>query len=154
MPGRTRTITELKKELKIKQRRLSKLRLQRRKLAAGLVAIDKHIDSLAGETANRGRKPKRARRKKARKVARRKKVAGKTRKAKRPRKRATGTPLMTYLVKVLGQTKKGLRIKDIASAVAKAGYKSRSKDFYAIVATALRDKKFKRVSRGVYTLAG
>lgn len=154
MPGRTRTITELKKELKIKQRRLSKLRLQRSKLAAGLVAIDKHIDSLAGETAKRGRKPKRTRRKKTRKVARRKKVAGKTRKAKRPRKRATGTPLMTYLVKALGQAKKGLRIKEIVSAVTKTGYKSRSKDFYAIVATALRDKKFKRVSRGVYTLAG
>ena len=47
-----------------------------------------------------------------------------------------------------------MRAKEIVPAVRKAGYETFSKDFYGIVATALRDKKtFKRVSRGVYTLA-
>ena len=46
-----------------------------------------------------------------------------------------------------------MRAKDIAQAVVKAGYRSTSRNFYPIVAAALRDKKlFRRVRRGVYTL--
>jgi len=48
-----------------------------------------------------------------------------------------------------------MRVKEVVPAVKKAGYKTRSKDFYGIVATALReDKRFKRLGRGVYAVAG
>lgn len=75
----------------------------------------------------------------------------------RPRKRrarATGKPLIEYVRAVLAKAPQGMRAKDVASAVTKAGYRSFSKDFYGIVATTLRDKRFKRLHRGVYTLAG
>ena len=154
MPGRSKTISELKKELKIKQRQIAKLRIRRRALASRLAAIDKKINALTGGTAGAGAKKKKAGRKKARKATRgKKKPAARPRKAARARKRATGTPLAEYVVKVLGSAKKGLRVKEVVSGVRKAGYKSLSKDFYGIVATALRDKKFKRLARGVYALA-
>lgn len=75
----------------------------------------------------------------------------------RPRKRrsrATGKPLVEYVRAVLGKAPQGMRAKDVTSAVRKAGYRSFSKDFYGIVATTLRDKRFKKLRRGVYTLGG
>ena len=48
---------------------------------------------------------------------------------------------------------KGMRVKEVMNAATKAGYVSRSKDFYGIVATALREgPQFKKISRGVYAL--
>ncbi len=49
---------------------------------------------------------------------------------------------------------RGMRARAIAAAVTRAGYKSFSKDFNAVVAKTLLDRKlFQRVSRGVYKLA-
>ncbi len=82
---------------------------------------------------------------------RRGRKAGKT---TRQARRATGKPLVEYLRKALGKASKGMRPVDIARSVREAGYKTYSKDFYGIVAAALRDKKnFKRMKRGVYALA-
>ena len=70
------------------------------------------------------------------------------------RRRATGKPLTEYLQEALAGAKKGMRTTELVAAVTKAGYKSHSKNFYAVVAMGLRDTKiFKRLSRGVYGLA-
>ena len=46
-------------------------------------------------------------------------------------------------------------VTEAAEAVLKAGYKSKSKDFANIVSMALsKDKRFRRVRRGVYALRG
>ena len=150
MPARTRTIRQLQRELNAKKRGLVALRKRRAKAAARLAAIDKEIAALTGA----GPGPK---------VGRKKKVTGKrgrpakkkkAKKAARKRRRATGKPLVAYMRQVLGKAPRGMRARDIAAAVTRAGYKSFSKDFYAVVAKTLLDKKlFQRVSRGVYKLA-
>ena len=125
MPGKTKSIPEIQKELKTKRRHLSKLRAERRKLQTRLASIDRKIESISGFRVAPASKPKRRR----------------------------GKPLADYIVKVLARARKPMRTKDIAAAVKKSGYKSNSKDFYNIVATTLRDERFKRVERGQYTLA-
>ena len=140
MPAQTKTIQDLRKELKAKTKKLAKLRQQRRKAAVTLAAIDKQIASLVGRATKPGPKKKVAKKKVA------KKKAGKA-------KRATGTPLLTYVQNALGKAPDGMRVKEVVGAVKKAGYKSLSKDFYGIVATTLRNKKFKRIKRGLYKLA-
>ena len=101
MSGKTKTIAELRKELTAKERQLSKLRIHRKTLAARLGAVDRQISTLAGES------PQRVRGKKAGK--RGKKATRKVRTAKRGKaagKRATRKPLVHYIQKVLGKTKK------------------------------------------------
>jgi len=139
MPRRIKSIQELRQELKNRQKQLKKAQARRKKLAARLKALDDEIAVLSGASGGGN-----GRRKPVRKKARR-----------RPGpKRATGKPLVEYLRKVLANTREGMRAKDIVVAVRKAGYKTYSKDFYGIVAAALRDAKdFKRVKRGVYKLA-
>lgn len=137
MPPKSKTIAELKRELRAKERTLDRLASRRKKLSARLAALDRKILALGGEVpsaaAGAGRK------------------AG--RRAKR-RRRATGKPLANYVAAVLGKVKKGMRAKDVMKAVLKAGYPTYSKGFYGIVAAALRDtSKFKRLGRGIYTLA-
>jgi hypothetical protein len=69
----------------------------------------------------------------------------------RRRRRPKNTkPLQDYIMEVLQKNPKGLRVREIADAVLKAGYKTNSDNFYNIVAGALKDKQFKRLSRGVY----
>lgn len=154
MPAQTKTIEDLRKELKAKTKKLAKLRQQRRKAAAALAAIDKQIASLAGRATKPGPKRKVAK-KKAGKPGPKKKAGKKTAAKKKvgPAKRATGTPLLTYVQNALDKAADGMRVKEVVGAVKKAGYKSLSKDFYGIVATTLRNKKFKRIKRGLYKLA-
>ncbi len=46
-----------------------------------------------------------------------------------------------------------MRAKEIVKAVLAAGYPTKSKDFYGICATGLRDAKgIKKIARGVYKL--
>lgn len=87
--------------------------------------------------------------------------ANKTQKAARKAKKSTGRrgrraaghTLQDYLVDVLKKAEGPMRVKDLMAEVKKAGYKTDSKDFYGIVAAALRDKKkFENVSRGLYQL--
>jgi len=137
---KTKSIAELAAELKTKKKSLSKLRAQRGKIAARLAEVDREIASLTGKAAG-GRK-------------RRRKAAA-PRRGKRPRKRATGKPLVEYIKAALAKSAQGMRVRDVAKAAKQAGYPTRSKDFYGMVATALRDPKlFTRVARGVYKLKG
>jgi len=136
MPARNKTIRELRRELKAKETKLRKLHAQRRKITARLGVIDGRISALAGDVGKAG--PKR-----------------KATASRRARKRPRGEPLVKYIQGVLARAKQGMRAKDVATAVVKAGYRSTSKDFYGIVAATLRESsEFKRVSRGVYKNAG
>jgi hypothetical protein len=154
MPGKTKTIAELRKELTAKERQLSKLRIHRKTLAARLGAVDRQISTLAGESPQRVRGKKAGQRagKRGKKATRKVRTA---KKGKAAGKRATRKPLVHYIQKVLGKTKKGMRVKDMVQAVIDAGYHTTSKHFYRAVASQLRKRKnFRRVSRGMYKLAG
>ena len=135
---RIKTIAELRRELTAKQQQVRKLRSQRRKLALKLAAIDKAIAALAGGATKAGP----ARPKKARK------------KAQRRRKRANVKSLAECLSGALAKAKGKMQIKDLATAVVKAGYVTKDKNFNQTVAKSLdKDKRFKRVGRGLYVLA-
>ena len=132
-----KTIQELRKELQLKEAALTRLSAQRKRLATKLAAIDRRIAALEGDSPRLGRKPG--------------PKPGKKSTRKRTR-RGAGKSLNDFIEKVLGGADAGMRTKDIAPAVRKAGYKTKSKDFYGLVAAALRDEtRFKRVSRGIYT---
>ena len=150
MPVRKTTIIQLRRELRTKELRLEKLEGRRKKIAAGLAAIDREIAMLSGPA----RQPRR-------KKVGKKKAAAKAKKAGRPKaaqKKKTrgkrGASLVEYVREVLAGVSEGMRVREVTAAVKKAGYKSKSKDFYGIVATTLRDKRnFKRLNRGTYKLA-
>jgi hypothetical protein len=141
------SIQELRRQLAARKAQLTKALAERKKLAARLAALDRDIAALGGKApSRRGRKGPKAKPK-----ARAGKKKGKAAAKKTVRKRATGRPLVEYIVDVLANAKDGMRIKNVMAAVKKAGYKSLSKDFYGIVAATLRDdKRFAKVSRGVY----
>ncbi len=127
----TMSIAELRKELKAKERDLVRLRKQRAKLAQQLLRVDDKIAVLGGEV-----------------------LAGSNGGANGCRRRARNAkPLVDYVEAVLAKSKNGMRIAEIMEAVEVVGYKTSARDFYAIVAAALRGKQFKKVSRGVYTLS-
>ncbi|MBS3733401.1 MAG: hypothetical protein KGY99_00545 [Phycisphaerae bacterium] len=138
MPKANRTIQDVEKELRQKQRRLKQLQRKRSQLARDLEGVDKQIAQLQG-TATAGRTGK--------------KTTKRTAKRGPKRRRPKNTkPLQDYIEDVLAKTPKGMRVRDIMEAVKKAGYKTNSKNFYNLVAGALNDKRFRKVSRGVYAL--
>ena len=143
-----KTIKQLRKELQTQEKKLTKLRSQRKILAGRIEAVDNKIADILGQaTQTAGKKRKKA----VKKVAK-KKVAKKA--AKKATKKNTGTkPLIAYIADALADKKSGMRAGQVAQAVTKAGYKSISKNFSGIISATLRDKKFKRVKHGVYTLA-
>ena len=170
MAKRLRTIPELQKELAATEKALTRASAERKKVAAMLDSLDSEIAALSGGAAPARatrKKAKKARKKVARKKVVRKKAAGKkvARKKVVRRKAAAkktvgragpggGPSLVVFIRDLLSGAKDGMRAKDIATGVTKSGYKTKSKDFYGIVAAALRDpKNFKRLARGVYTLA-
>lgn len=132
------TINELRRQLAAKERHLARILDRRKKLLVRLEAVDEEIAAL-------GVKVPVAKRKKRRKAA--KKVVGR----KRGRR---GKPLAAYIARALKGAEEGMRVKDIMAAVTKAGYETKSKDFYGIVAAAVReDGGIKKLRRGVYALA-
>ena len=145
---RIKTINELQRELEMKRRRLEKLQSRRDSLTGKLEKVDSDIARLVG-----GGKPGRPPKKQAARRGRPPKAA-KIAKPRPTRTRASGKPLNEYMREILAKAPKGMRVKELAAAVESAGYRSASKDFYGIVAkTLLEDRRFKRLSRGVYTLA-
>ena len=144
-----KTIKQLRKELQTQEKKLTKLRSQRKIMVGRLATVDNKIADILGQaTKTAGKKRKKAVKKVAKKKAAKKKVA------KKGTKKNTGTkPLIEYIAGALAGNKKGMRAGQIAQAVTKAGYKSISKNFAGIISATLRDKKFKRVKHGVYTLA-
>lgn len=126
MPGKTKSISELRKELKAKTSQLTGLNLRLRKLAAKLAAVDRQIAVLTGGPQRRVRK----------------------------RKGRIGKSLAEYICGVLTKAKGGMRARDVTAAVLQAGYRTKDKTFSKTVAKTLAsDRRFKRVSRGVYKLA-
>jgi len=139
MPPIVKSIEQLRKELRTKERLVKRLQAKRNKVLAAVAKIDRRIAAISGAGLpgrGRGRKPAPGL------------GAGNGR---RRRRRASGKPLVNYVHAVLKKAKGPMRVKDVASAVIKRGYKTHSKDFYGIVASTLRDKtKFARVGRGKY----
>jgi hypothetical protein len=132
------SIHELRRYLEAQERVVARLMRKRTTLAAQLARLDKQIVAAGGSVKSTPAAPARGRRSAA--------APG-----PRPRGRAAGKPLIDYIVRVLKAAPKGMRVKKVVGAVIKAGYRSNSKDFYGIVATALREgKQFKKMSRGVY----
>jgi hypothetical protein len=153
--AKTPSIQELKKQLAAQERKMEKLQTRRDKIAAELEQVDRELAQLTGGGTTSA--PTKRRRKKTTKAARKTKSAKKTGRKKSSRGRRGGgeggKTLEHYIIQVLDQAGEPMRAKEVMQAVDKAGYKSKSKDFYGIVATALRNEDlFKRVSRGVYTL--
>ena len=133
------SVEDLKKEIGRRQRRLPEL-------IAARDALNCQIAELEGLG---GAKP----------TVKRRKKAGRRKAARRAVKRAVVKPsragsLSSALMEALGAKGK-LTISEAAEAVQAAGYKSKSKDFQNIVSMALsKDKRFRRVRRGVYALRG
>jgi len=145
MARRTLTIAELRQRLEASEKKLKRLVAQREKLAKQLAALDAQIAAVGGKARGRAKAPKAAKKRPGRKP----KAAA----AKAPRRRATGRALVEYITDILKPATGGMRVKDVMAAVKKAGYVTKAKDFYGIVAAALRDDaRFKKVSRGVYKI--
>ena len=77
-----------------------------------------------------------------------------TARAVAPRPPATGAvTLADYILRVMQSTGTPVSISELTAGVKAAGYKSRAKDFRPVINLALiKDKRFKRVGRGVYTM--
>ena len=136
---KTKTISELQKELKAKQAQVERLQSRRNALEAQLAATDLQIAALIGASG-----PAKAKKKKAPK----KKAAKKTKRGKNKQ------GLADVLAQVL-EGKEGVKIPDAMALVLAAGYKTKSKQFQHIVnKTLLKDKRFKKVARGKYALKG
>lgn len=141
------TIAQLRAELAAKEKQVSKLRAERKKITKQLAALDGKIAALGGGPAKR--KPKRKKRA-SKKVS--KKAAKKTVASKKPGRKKRS--LADVLAKVL-LGKGNVKVADAAKLASAAGYKSASSQFGNIVSQALStDKRFKKLSRGVYTLKG
>lgn len=151
--AKVKSIEALRRELQKKESSLSKLQGRRNRIAAKLESLDRQIAGLLGE-ARRGRGAGKAVAAVA--VEAKAPKAAKAARGKRGGRRRSRSekPLLEYIKEVLSESGDGMRVLEITSAVKKAGYKSASKDFYGIVATAVRDaKNFKKLGRGVYKLA-
>jgi len=135
------SIQYLERQLAQKQKQLKALNGRRSTLAVELAQVDRQIAALLGEAPKPSKKAKTAKRAKKAKVA------------KKARKRR-GMTLPAHIEQILGKVKGPMSPKDVAAAVKKAGYKSRSKDFYNVVmATLSGNKRFKRVKPGFYATA-
>ena len=121
-----KSITELKNEIRRRERQLTTLHRKREKLVAQLSEIDEQITELGGTAS--GASP----------------IGGGR---KRYRNDSNLADALVDLLK--NQT---LSVTAASIEVQKAGYKTTSPNFRTIVnQTLLRDKRFKRVGRGLYT---
>jgi len=129
------TTDQLRAELQRRQKNISKLQAKRGRLLKEIGKLDRQIEDLGGQVEPVG-KPR-----------------GKGKRAAKTTGPA-GKPLVECIKDVLAGSKGGMRVKDIASAVQKAGYKTKAKDFYRIVAATVQGDDFKKLGRGIYTLKG
>jgi septal ring factor EnvC (AmiA/AmiB activator) len=140
MPAKIKSIEELRRELQAKESELATLQSRRQRLAQELANVEAKISALTGQATTR--------------------EPGKTEKAQAPKRvkkaaqRRTGKPLAEYVAKILSKAKGGMPTGEITKAVQNAGYHTTSKNFYYNVAHILRaDKRFQRVTPGIYKLA-
>ena len=121
-----KSISELKTEIKRRERQLTSLHKKRDKLAGQLQDIDDQIAELGGTAS--GDSPMSGGRKRYR----------------------NDSNLADALVDLLKT--KTMSVTQASIEVQKAGYKTTSPNFRTIVnQTLLRDKRFKRIGRGLYT---
>lgn len=126
--ARTRTITELQAELTRKRGRLRTLRAQRNRLAKQLGQVDRQLAQLRG-TAAGGRS------------------------SGRKRRRARNTRSLADTLAAVLAGAGGVKVADAARLARQAGYRTASRNFGNIVGQTLAgDKRFSKVSRGVYAL--
>ncbi len=146
------SIQELRRALAAKERQLEKLAARREKLLASLADVDEEIASLGGAAAPPAAKP--GRKKPGPKPKAKKAKKAKASKKAGRKKRGGGKALGDVLANILADAPDGIRVKNAMNEALKAGYKTNAKDFYGIVAAALRDdERFTKVKRGVYKLA-
>jgi len=118
----TLSTTELQSEIKRRSRKLGALQRKRDKLEAQLREVQQEIDGLGGEVTADGRR-------------------------RCPRNDQNLADALADLLK-----SKTLSVTEAAIEVQKAGYRTTSPNFRTIVnQTLLKDKRFRRVSRGKYT---
>ncbi|KKK92121.1 hypothetical protein LCGC14_2706110, partial [marine sediment metagenome] len=115
---RTRTISQLQKELAARQAQVRKLQSRRASLAKRLDALERQIAVVTGT----GRAVK----------ATKKKKAGRRTTAKKVKRAKNKQSLANVLAQVL-KGKKGVKIPEAVKLVLGAGYTSTSKQFQAIV---------------------
>jgi hypothetical protein len=128
------SVGDLKKEIARRQRKLPTL-------IAARDALNHQIAELGGLGSVKA-VPKRAKRKPAKKRVRKDKGT------------ARAGSLSSKLVEVF-QGKKRLSITEAIQAVLAAGYKTKAKNFSSMVSDLLaKNKRFKRVGRGIYALKG
>ena len=128
------SVEDLKKEIGRRQRKLPTLIAARDALNCRIA----ELESLVGAKPTAIARKKAGRRKAARKVV----------------KPARAGSLSSTLAEAL-KTKGKWAVAEAAEAAIAAGYKSKSKDFANIVSMVLsKDKRFRRVRRGVYALRG
>jgi len=132
MPN-TKSIAELSRALAAQQKRVAKLQSQRAKFLSDLQAIDKQIAALTGRAG----------------------VKGPARPATGARRSRAKKALPACLIEALAKAKgTKMRAMHLADAVVEAGYVTRDRNFKNTVAKTLaKDKRFKRVGRGMYKLA-
>lgn len=130
-----KTIAELRTELEAKERKVKALRGQRRKIAGQLKALDGQISALQGAG------PRRPQGKKAIAIP-------------RPARAKSGKSLSDVLATVL-KGRGEMKVAEAAKLALAAGYKTASRQFGNVVSQTLSaDKRFRKISRGVYVLAG
>jgi hypothetical protein len=133
------SVEDLKNEIGRRQRKLPTLIAARDALNCQIA----ELEGLGGVKPTAIRRRKAGRRKAARRVVTPAVV-----------KAARVGSLSSALMDALGAKGK-LSVAEAADAVLAAGYKSKSKDFQNIVGMTLaKDKRFKRVGRGIYVLRG
>jgi hypothetical protein len=125
---------ELKKEIGRRQRKLPALIAARDELNCRIAELETLVGAAPAAVARKRRR----RRKRARRMV----------------KPARKGSLTSVLEKAFGRKGK-LTVAEAAKAAVAAGYRSKSKDFGNIVSMALaKDKRFRRVRRGLYALRG
>lgn len=130
------TIAELRRLLAKKEKELRRLGAMRKKLVAQLKKVDGRVAKLEGAPVKRGPKPRAA------KVRRR-----------RPTGRRRRKTLKQAATEILAGTRKALGARDIAGALGRVGYVSKSKNLMTMIGSVLSSTpEFYRVARGKYRL--
>lgn len=133
-----RSIAEIRRELADQEKKLTKLKAQRKRIVKQLAGIDSEIAALGGKPANAKR---RGRKEVAKKIT-----------AKKVKRTRGGPSLADVLAQAL-EGKGQVKVAEAAKLAVQAGYKSKSSQFGNIVSQTLSgDKRFKKIARGVYAL--
>lgn len=116
------SLSELQRLMEAKKQRLSALLKRRSKLQADLAKVEEEISALEGR---RRAAPSRSKARKGVKNGVKKKVVR--------RRRRNQQPLHAVVLEVLGKSKEGLSLKDLAAKIKETGYKSGSSNFNNVI---------------------